>query len=62
MRQCDAIRQLIRHHGLDQRVVVGALASGLEEGHIRWERNRHGWTALQYAGALWNNYVGRGRL
>ena len=64
MRQCDAIRGLIRKNGLNRAVVVAALASGLQNGQIRWNRNSHNWTSLQYAyaGALYDNYVNRGRL
>jgi hypothetical protein len=62
MRQCEAIRQLVRKHGLNRDYVVTALAAGLAQGRIRWERNTHGLTPLQYAGDLYNNYVGRGRL
>jgi hypothetical protein len=62
MRQCDAIRQLIRRHGLKKHTVIGALEHGLQRGGIRWKSNSHGWTALQYASALWSNYVERARL
>ena len=62
MRQCDAIRGLIRRLGFNREPVVAALTTGLRNGQIRWHRNSHGWTAMQYAGALWNNYVERGRL
>ena len=62
MRQCDAIRGLIRKNGLNRAVVVAALASGLQNGQIRWNQNSHNWPSLQYANALYDNYVGRGRL
>jgi hypothetical protein len=62
MRQCDAIRGLVRSHGLDEALVVAALQAGLSGGSIEWRSNSYGRIAQQYAQALWNNYVHRGRL
>ena len=62
MRQCDAIRQLVRRYGLNRAAVLAALASGLQSGQIQWNSNSHNLTAIEYANCLYNNYVGRGRL
>jgi hypothetical protein len=62
MRQYDAIRQLVREHGLNPQLVKAEMAHGLQQGQISWESNSYGLTAHQYACMLWDNYIERGRL
>jgi hypothetical protein len=60
MRQCDMIRLLVRKHGFNEEVVCAAYAAAEERGEVPRVSNKYGWSARQYARALYKNYLRKG--
>ena len=53
--QRDAMRDLVRKHGLVKETVCASFADGLRSGQIRWKNNTVNFTPEKYADAVWRD-------
>jgi hypothetical protein len=54
------IRLLVRQHGFNEGVVCSAYAAAELRGEVPRVSNKYGWSASQYAHALYKNYFRKG--
>lgn len=58
--QREYMAKLVERYGMDKERVVREYAGTEEMGYIERKSNTHGWTAKQYAQALWRDGIRRG--
>jgi hypothetical protein len=59
-KQREYMTKLVEHYGMDEERVIREYASAEERGDVERKSNTHGWTAKQYARALWRDGVRKG--
>ena len=59
-RQREYMIKLIESYGLDEERVIRDYASAEARGDVERKSNTHGWTAKQYARALWRDGMRKG--
>lgn len=59
-KQREYMAKLVERYGMDEERVVREYASAEERGEVERKSNTHGWTANQYARALWRDGVRKG--
>jgi hypothetical protein len=58
--QHEYMVKLVERYGMDKERVVREYANAEERGDVERKSNTHGWTANQYACALWRDGVRKG--